>query len=512
MLELTTTAALILSAIFLFIFLDNKWQKSKNGNSMKLPPGPKPLPIIGNLHQISSPPFRCFTDLSKQYGPIMHLKLGETTAVVVSSPEIAKQMLKDLDPSFADRPQGVAMEIMWYNYSDIAFCPYGDYWRQMRKICVNELLSHRIVRSFQSIRRDEAARLLDSLRESSGSSVNLTERIYSFSSSITSRAAFGGVCRDNEALIKLMMETLTMAGGFEIADLFPSSRIVGALSWTKRRLKTMRWKLDVILDDVIDQHRENLAKLAAAPENRGRRSGNGEFGGEDLVDVFLRVKAEEQLQFPIANHNIKAVLYDMFAGGTETTATTIDWTMVELIRNPRVMDKAQAEVRQALKGSSPDQYDAVIHNLKYLKMVIKESLRLHPPAPMLPRASNKEHVINGYTIPAGERVLVNIWAMQRDPRFWKDPEEFEPERFHNQTVDFIGADFHLLPFGTGRRMCPGMTFALASVELALAQLLYNFDWKLPEGVRVEDLDMIENVGLASSRKHNLFVVATSYNE
>ncbi|XP_057810419.1 premnaspirodiene oxygenase-like [Salvia miltiorrhiza] len=498
MLDLTTTASVILCTIFLFIFVDNKWKKSKNGIPLKLPPGPKPLPIIGNLHQISSPPFRCFTDLSKQYGPIMHLKLGETSAVVVSSPEIAKQMLKDLEPSFAHKPQCVAFEIMWYNYSDIAFCPYGDYWRQMRKICVNELLSPRIVRSFQSIRRDEAARLLDSLRESSGSSVNLTERIYSFSSSITSRAAFGGVCRDNEALIKLMMETLTMAGGFEIADLFPSSRIVGALSWTKRRLKTMRRKLDVILDDVIDQHRENPA----------RRSGNG----EDLVDVLLRVKEEEKLQFLIANHNIKAVLYDMFIGGTETTATTIDWTMVELIRNPRVMDKAQDEVRQALKGKGPDKNDVVIHNLKYLKLVIKESLRLHPPGPTVPRASHEEHVINGYTIPARAKVMVNIWAIQRDPSFWKDPEEFEPERFENQTVDFAGGDFQYLPFGTGRRICPGITFALASIELALAQLLYNFDWKLPEGVRAKDLDMIENVGLASSRKENLFVVATPYNE
>ncbi|XP_057810420.1 premnaspirodiene oxygenase-like [Salvia miltiorrhiza] len=497
-----STAALVLPTIIFFFI--KKWKKSKNRNVIKLPPGPITLPIIGNLHQISSPPFRCFTDLAARHGPIMYLRLGEAPAVVVSSPEIA--MLKDLDPSFANRPKGVALEIMWYGYLDIAFSPYGDYWRQMRKICINELLSPRMVRSFRSIRRDEAARLVDFLRESSGSSVNLTEKIFSFSSSITCRAAFGGVCNDREGLIKVMMETLRMAGGFEIADFFPSSRIVTALSWTKMRLKRMRRKLDVILDDVIDEHKENLA------ENAG---GNGEFGSEDFVDVLLRMKEEggEELNFPIGNDNIKAVLYDIFSAGTETSSSAIDWTIVELMKNTRVMAKAQAELRQVLKegttATTLEQND-VVHKLKYLKLVIKESLRLHPPVPMLPRASREACKVKGYTIPADVRVMVNIWAMHRDPNFWKDPERFEPERFENDGVDFTGGDFQYLPFGSGRRMCPGIMFGLATVELALAQLLYNFDWKLPEGVRVEDLDMIENDGITTSRKDNLFVVATPY--
>lgn len=195
----------------------------------------------------------------------------------------------------------------------------------------------------------------------------------------------------------------------------------------------------------------------------------------------------------------------MFSAGTETSSTAIDWAMVELMKNPKAMAKAQAELRQAKTLEEDD-----VHNMKYLKLVIKETLRLHPPIPMVPRVSREAREIKGYIIPANMKVMVNIWAMHRDPRFWKDPERFEPERFEARAFDFTGGDFEYLPFGSGRRMCPGITFGMATVELALAHLLYSFDWKLPEGSRVEDLDMLENDGITASRKDNLFVVATPY--
>ncbi|KAL3650212.1 hypothetical protein CASFOL_006615 [Castilleja foliolosa] len=501
-----TTIISLLAPFTIFLLLVTKWNKSKQARSINLPPGPKTLPIIGNLHHISSLPFRSFRDLSKHYGPIMHLMFGQVPAIVVSSPEIAREVLKDNDPNFADRPILMVVKIMWYNNANIVTSPYGGYWRQMRKICILELLSTKNVRSFGTIRSDEVSRVIETIRFSSGKPVNLTEMVSKMTSSITCRAAFGKVCKDNDALIKIIEDAVRMLGGFEIADLFEPSMIVSVLSWpSKMRLVRMRRKLDLILDSIIDEHKENLSRMKREGEGLGRR-GNGEFGNEDLIDVLLRVKESGELEFPIGNDNIKAIIFDMFAAGTDTSSTTINWTMAELIRNPSAMTKAQAEVRRAFQGTKTiEEHD--VHTLKYLKLVIRESLRLHPPIPIIPRASRDERIINGYTIPAKTKVLVNNWAMQRDPKYWKNAENFEPERFESNGPDFVGGDFQFLPFGAGKRMCPGMTFGLASVELPLARLLYSFDWKVTDS---KNLDMIEGTGITAARKDDLVVIATPY--
>ncbi|KAL2489948.1 Cytochrome [Forsythia ovata] len=452
---------IFLVPLILFLLQFKKLIKSKAHKNF--PPGPKKLPILGHLHLISSLPFRSYRDLAKTYGPIMQLQLGELPILVISSPEIAKSVLKDHDPCFADRPQAIALKIMWYDYIDIVFAPYGNYWKQMRKICIIELLSPKNVRSYGSIRNDEA---------------NL-------------------VCKDSGTFIKLRNEGIELAGGLVIADFFPSSKIVNTLSWSKIRLLIMRRKMDVILDNILDEHKDSTSKH------------NGEFGNEDLVDVLLRMKESGELDLPINDANIKAIIYDIFSGGTETSSSTINWTMAELIKNPRVMAKAQAEVREIFKGSKIIDENK-IQNLKYLKLVIKEALRLHPPIPLVPRCSREEIEISGYTIPVKLQVFINNWAMQRDPKYWSNPEKFEPERFEKSSIDFVGGDFQYLPFGSGRRICPGMKFGLANVELPLAQLLYKFNWKLPNGIEPKYLNMIENLGITSSRKENLYVIATPY--
>ncbi|KAK6137134.1 hypothetical protein DH2020_029127 [Rehmannia glutinosa] len=249
-----------------------------------------------------------------------------------------------------------------------------------------------------------------------------------------------------------------------------------------------------------DSHADN--------ENIEKR-GNGEFGNEDLVDVLLRVKESGELEFPITDDNVKAVIYDIFAAGTETSSTTIDWIMAELIRNPGVMFKVQTEIREKFKGSTTIG-EADVQKLKYLKLVIKEGLRLHAPIPLIPRVSRQDTEIDGCLIPARAKVLVNAWAIGRDPQIWTNPEKFEPERFDNNPTDFAGNHFEYIPFGAGKRMCPGMTFGLASVELPLAHLLYNFDWKLPAGMSPKDLDMIERPAITAARRQNLELVATPY--
>jgi cytochrome P450 len=447
-------------------------------------------------------PHRALKDLASKYGPLMHLQLGQTSAVVVSSPETAKQVMKTHDLLLATRPSILAVEILSYERKNIAFAPYGDYWRQMRKIATLELLSSKKVRSFCSIREEELKNLVESINSSSSESlpIDLTEAIFSLISSVVTRSAFGDKCTvDRDSFIKLMNEAISLSGGFDVSDLFPSFKLLPLLTGIRSKLVKIHRKLDEMFDKIIDEH--VLAKGDIDAQ-----------GTEDLVDVLLRIKDSDALEFPITHINIKGVIIDMFMAGTETSSVTIDWAMSEMIRNPRVMEKAQAELRQALKGKQVIT-ESDIKEFSYLKSVIKETLRMHPPlALLLPRECMEECQIDGYTIPVKTKVIVNAWAIGRHPEYWKDPDCFYPERFENGAgLDFMGSNYEFLPFGAGRRMCPGITFALAGVELFLASLLYHFDWSLPNNMKSENLDMTENFGATVARRNHLLLIAKRQN-
>lgn len=202
-------------------------------------------------------------------------------------------------------------------------------------------------------------------------------------------------------------------------------------------------------------------------------------------------------------------MQNIFTAGTGTSAVTIEWAMSELMKQPILMAKAQDEVRKVCKGKDIIG-KADIGKLKYLNMVIQETLRLHPPTPLIPRLSSENRVVKGYIIPPKAQVVVNAWAIGRDPEHWDDSESFKPERFEHKSVDFLGTQHGYFPFGLGRRMCPGITFGLANVALSLASLLYHFDWKLPNGMAPDDLDMDEFNRLSVGRKNNLHLVALPY--
>ncbi|GFQ04362.1 cytochrome p450 71d13 [Phtheirospermum japonicum] len=489
----SATNFLLFSSFIFLLIITKLWKKTKRYQN--LPPSPPTLPVIGHLHHLlGGLPHHALRRVTQKYGPVVHLRTGQVSVVVISSRQAAKEVLKNQDPACADRPQSIGLKIMWYNYTNIAFSPYNEYWRQMRKICILELLSAKNVRSFGSIRQDEASCLLRSLR--SGEAVDLTAKINTFISSITCRATFGKVVRDREALLAMLKKAVVMAGGFDVADFFPSSNLLYALSWNRHKLLRMRRKVDAILDGILEEY-----KL--------KQSGD-QLGSEDILDVLLRMQKNEELEFPITNDTIKAVIFDMFSAGTETSSTLLDWTMAELMRNPRVMAKAQADIREAFKGKKTIE-ESDIHALKYLKLVIKETLRLHPPSPLLLRACRDECKANGYSIPLKSKVLVNIWSMGRDPEYWPEPETFRPERFENSTVDFLGNHFEFIPFGSGKRICPGINFAFANVELPLALLLYHFDWEMPKGMKApDDIDMTEVAGISALRKVHLFLVPIAY--
>ncbi|TYJ39360.1 hypothetical protein E1A91_A04G064600v1 [Gossypium mustelinum] len=314
---------------------------------------------------------------------------------------------------------------------------------------------------------------------------------------ITARAAFGKKCKDQEAFISVVTEETKVKSGFFASEFFPSLKFLDVVSGLKHRVEKIHGETDRIVGNILNDHKESRAKGRSEDEDK-----------EDLVDLLLRL--QEDGEFPLIDNNIKAILFDVFSAGSETAATTIEWAMLEMIKKPRVMTKAQAEVRQVFEGKG-NVDETGVHQLKYLKCVIKETLRLYPIIPLLiPRESSKNCVVNGFEIPAKTRVIVNAWAIGRDPNYWVEPEMFEPERFVNSSVHFMGTNFEFIPFGAGRRKCPGILFALPNVKLPLAQLLFHFDWKFSWGMKQEDMDMTEKFGVSMKRENDLVLVPGPY--
>ncbi|KAL5735698.1 hypothetical protein ACOSQ2_030486 [Xanthoceras sorbifolium] len=493
----------ILLTFLLFVFMTlrlRKKSKSTSHSTSNLPPGPWKLPLIGNMHLlVGSLPHRCLRDLSRKYGPLMHLQLGELSHIVVSSPETAREIMKHHDINFAQRPHLLAAEIATYGYTDIAFAPYGDYWRQLRKICTLELLSSKRVKSFRSIREEEVSNVIRSVVSNAGLPINFSQILYSLTNDITARAAFGGKCKYQKEFILITQKLIELGGGFSLSDMFPSVKLLEVLNGMRSELQRLHQKADKILDNIINEH---IACKATGTIGEGEE--------KDLVHVLLNLQDHGDLEIPLTTDNIKTVIQDIFMAGTETSSSTLEWAVSEMLKNPRVLEKAQAEVRQVFdREGNVD--EAGLHEVEYLKLVIKETFRLHPAAPLLlPRECRESCKIDGYDIPVGSKVIVNAWAIGRDPNYWTEPESFYPERFLGSAINYKGASFELIPFGAGRRICPGISFGMANVELPLANLLYHFDWKLPNGVKNEDLDMTENFGAAVKRKNDLYLIPIPY--
>lgn len=484
-----TFSMYFITAILFFLLVFLKLVQ-RSGSNKNLPPGPRPLPLIGNIHQLlGSLPQVCLKKLADKYGPLMHLKLGEVSNIIVTSPETAQQIMKTHGLNFSDRPNLLSSRIASYNGADIAFSQLGDYWRQLRKICTVELLTIKRVQSFRSIREGEVSELIEKIRASEGSVFNLSHHIYLMTFGIAARAAFGKKSRYQQVFVAKIKEQLKLLGGFSLADLYPSSRVLQLMA--KGKIEKVHGEIDRLLQDIIQEHRNREGVEAV----------------EDLVDVLLKFQRENESEFSLTDENIKAVIQDIFVGGGETSSSVVEWGMSELIRNPRVMEEAQAEVRRVFDSRGYVD-ETELHQLIYLKCIIKETMRLHPPLPLLvPREGRERCQINGYEIPAKTRVIINAWAIGRDPKYWPEAESFKPERFLNNSIDFKGSDFEFIPFGAGRRICPGISFAIPNIELPLAQLLYHFDWKLPNNIKNEELDMTESHGITSIRKNDLCLIA-----
>ncbi|EXB99731.1 Cytochrome P450 71A1 [Morus notabilis] len=479
----------------LFLFIRKRSQKLLN-----LPPCPPGLPIIGNLHQIGNHPHRSLRSLSEKYGPLMLLHFGRVPTVIVSSPDIVKEIAKNYDVVFSDRFTSTASDVLYYGGNNIVFAPQGEYWKRARKLCVLELLSPKRVQSFQSVREEEVSSLVERLRKASvdGVSVNLTEMLISTSNNVISRCIFGrslgGEEEEGRRVGEVVRRAMVQLMAFSVGDFFPSFGWIDVLRGFVGGLKSSVGDLDAFYNLLLEERNKAMNSTESS-------------GVKDFVEILLQLQKGNVFDMELTHDHLKAIVQDMFFGGIETTSNISEWFMAEIMRRPSVLKKVQEEVRRVVGEKAKVEMND-IEKMDYFKCVVKETLRLHPPAPLLvPRKTTEDVDIGGYHIPAGTRGLINGWAIQRHPGSWDKPEEYIPKRFENNPVDFRGQDyFQFIPFGFGRRRCPGIKFGVVGVEYLIANLLYWFDWKLPAGEKEEDLDMSEVYGIVVHKKLPLHLV------
>nr|WJZ49106.1 cytochrome P450 [Isodon lophanthoides var. gerardianus] len=438
------------------------------GRRRKLPPGPFPFPIVGNMLHLGRRPYESFARLSKKYGPLMSIHLGSFYAVVVSSPEMAKEILQKHGQVFSGRPVTVAVHTFDHNKISMALMPAGEKWREMRKMCNEQMFSRKTLEASQGLRKQHMRNLLEYVQRCSDGAreVNIREAALVMTVNLMSATLFSSAATEFESaecrgLSTSIEGVASIVGMANLADFFPVLKPFD-LQGIQRKAANSFTKLLAILEAQLKRRQE----LRKADPHAARK--------DDFLDVLIDTMEGDE---HFSSDHLTHLMLDMLAGGTEPNITTIEWIMATLVANPDKMAKLKQELKSAL-GESQIVEESDIDKLPYLQAVVKEVMRYHPPGPfLLPRRAESDQEVKGLMIPKGTQVIINVWAIGRDPSIWKNPDSFEPERFLGQKTDFKGNDFELIPFGAGRRMCPGVPLANRIVHTTTAALVHNFDWK-----------------------------------
>ncbi|XP_059643246.1 geraniol 8-hydroxylase-like [Cornus florida] len=463
----------------------------------KLPPGPAPLPFIGNILKLSNQPHKSLSDLAKTYGPIMTLKLGQITTVVISSSTMAREILQTQDLSFSNRFVPDAARARDHHLISVSWLPVSTQWRKLRKILNSHVFSSQKLDAQQQPRCQKVLELIDFVHSCSkaGVAVDFGQAAFRTSLKLLSNTIFSvnlidpgsDIAQQIKELVRGAMEE---AGKPNLADYFPFLRKFD-IQGIRSRMEIHLGKMFGFLDSMINKRLE-------------MRKFHGYIKSNDVLDTLLSISEENSDE--IDRIHIQRLLSDLLAAGTDTTSSTLEWAMAEILHNPQTLSKAKAEIEQVVgKGKPVEESD--IARLPYLQAIIKETFRLHPAVPFLvPRKVDENVEVSGFTVPKGAQVIVNVWAIGRDPSVWANHESFMPERFLGSEVDVRGRNFELLPFGSGRRICPGMPLAIRMVHLMLGSLINLFDWKLEDGITPEDLNMEEKFGFTLQKAQPLLAI------
>ncbi|CAI0424635.1 unnamed protein product [Linum tenue] len=435
---------MIISILFLLISRQSKRRRPN------LPPSPPSLPFIGHLHLLKLPLHRTLQTLSTNHGPIFSLALGARNVVVVSSPALAEECLQQNGVVFANRPHSfLGFKIFAYNYTSIGAAPYGPHWRNLRRLSAVELLS--------------------------------AARLNSFLHMIAGKRYFGGATEgrgeEGEEFKELMREVFELSATSNPVDFLPVLKWVD-FSGLEKRMWRAHQRMDRFFQSLIDEHRSKMQEEEEDGVGSSRKT---------MIDTMLILQGSEPETY--SDDIIKGHVMSLILAGTDTTAATIEWGMSLLLNHPEILDKARAEIDNAVGNSRLVQESDCI-DLPYLQCIIKETFRLYPVGPLLiPHQSSEDCTVGGYFVSKETMLFVNTWAIHRDPTVWEDPTRFWPER-HSEAE---GNPYRLLPFGAGRRSCPGIALANRAVSVALGTLIQCFEWKR---AGEEILDMTEGPGLS----------------
>ncbi|CAA7050732.1 unnamed protein product [Microthlaspi erraticum] len=486
--EIISGQALFLFSCFILscflIFTTTISRRRSSRWAATLPPGPPRLPIIGNIHLVGKNPHRSFADLSNTYGPVMSLRLGCLNSVVISSRDAAREVLRTHDQILSGRYFNEAIRSINHHEFSVAWLhPSSPHWRLLRKLSVTQLFSPQRIEATKGLRMKKVQELINYMSESSDREEVVDISLASFVTAlnIISNLLFsvdlGNYDSKNSSVFQDMVTgVMDSIGKPDLANFYPFLRFLD-LQGNGKKLKGCSDRLFKLFRGFYD---------ARITENSSRTD-DGDVSSSDFLDALIDLNQGDEAELNIIQ--IEHLLLDLFAAGTDTNSSTVEWAMAELLRNPEKLTKVQDEINQVI-GQNCVVQETDISRLPYLQAVVKETFRLHPAAPLLlPRKSKTDVEILGYLVPKDTQVLVNVWAIGRDPSEWENPTEFEPERFLGKDIDVKGRDYELTPFGAGRRICPGLPLAVKIVPLMLASLLHSFDWKLPDGVVCEDLDM-----------------------
>ncbi|KAI5443211.1 hypothetical protein KIW84_012030 [Lathyrus oleraceus] len=516
---LNTTTIAFISLISLLFFL---FRFSKVSHTKEPPIISGSWPLLGHLPLMrnTQTPHKTLGALVDKYGPIFTIKLGATNALVLSNWELAKECFTKNDIVVSSRPKPVAVELMSYNQAFIGWAPYGAYWRQLRKIVTLEILSNRRIELLSHIRVSEVQTsikelvnvwsnqissqygLLDDTKSSSTNdepsttdyvSVELKKWFAQLTLNmvlrmVVGKRCFGDVDVENKEEAKRFLENIRdfmrLIGTFTVGDGVPFLKWLD-LGGHEKEMKKCAKKFDVMLNEWLEEHREK----------KGLGSEDKVVGERDFMDAMLLVLKDKPIEGFDVDTIIKATTLELILGGSDTTAGTLTWAMCLLLKHPHVLEKLKEELNTYI-GKERCVNESDINKLVYLHAIIKETLRLYPPAPFSsPREFTEDCTIGGYHIKKGTRLMPNLWKIHRDPSVWPDPLEFKPERFlsTHKDVDVRGQNFELLPFGSGRRMCAGMSLGLHMVHYILANFLHSFEILNPSPESIDVTEVLEFV-------------------